>query len=790
MPRIETNDFAISNLGSLSSRYRLYRIRGLNREHSEYYANRQHVIRKLSYALKKPVTVIERGEVPHLVVRDDAGEVTSPMMLVRTPVYFDPVGDTFEVDYALRSPSNDEICLRFLQFMLQEPLNSQSDLWQPKSGGAFFRKTFVHSTETIAHHVGFAVRVVLGPDGGLALRVHVANKYVSRAPLPARLTHDNFAEWKSRHFIYHFGHRWYEIRAFGLSDMNVMEYPIPTNDGWKPLLEYVVEQSRKPIPPELVQVPDDGSVVSYLDQRRDERGVPAALCYQVYGAHDPGMEYLHRKSLIPPHARRYLTLDFVRQYLTSLRFGGAKIEVDTEPIAVPARMFNIPDFRFGNGTVLSVRGSKGALNVGLDRLGVTRAALLRDPKVGFYHREPLDRQYLVLPQSVHESYGARFIEDLRNAVDDMYPQEHGYDLEIVTYNDRVKKTFAHQGNAIMEAVRAKCRKPGYAVVMIHHTSAKALREEDQLAAMVTRELRDLNIVAAVIHSAMGRESYVLGRGRNGQPEYFPRESARKRLSGYLRNVALNKVLLTNQRWPFVLETPLHADITIGIDVKHNTAGLIVMGRNGEKLRALCRESRQKERLREDQTEKYLVEIINEEAASRDRPARVIAVHRDGKAFPSEIKGARKAIEYLKKAGVIDADATLTIFEIAKSQQAPARFFEVSERDGECLVDNPQIGLYRIVGDDGYLCTTGRAFPRAGTVEPLHVRRVEGPLSLEDGLEDVFGLSTLALTKPDDCTRYPVTIKLNDRLLGEQATAYDADALEFSGAASEEEEAIV
>jgi len=44
MPRIETNDFAITNLDALSSRYRLYRIKGLNRDHSEYYANRQHII--------------------------------------------------------------------------------------------------------------------------------------------------------------------------------------------------------------------------------------------------------------------------------------------------------------------------------------------------------------------------------------------------------------------------------------------------------------------------------------------------------------------------------------------------------------------------------------------------------------------------------------------------------------------------------------------------------------------------------------------------------------------------
>jgi hypothetical protein len=787
MPRIETNDFAIANLESLSSRYRLYRIKGLNRDHSEYYLNRQHIIRKLGFSLRKPVTIIDRGGIPHLVVRDDAEEIASPMSLVRAPVFFEAIGDSFKVDYTVRSPENDEICVRFLQFMLQEPLYSDPTLWQPRAGAAFFEKTFVHSTDTISHHVGFAVRVVLAPDSGLALRVHVASKYVGRRPLPMCISRDQFEQWRGRHFVYHFGHQWYEIRAAGLSDLNVMQYPIPIEGGWQPLLEYVVQKSRKPIPPELAGVSCNASVINYLDNQNSERGAPAALCYQVYGAHDRGMEQLQRKSLIPPYARRSLTLDFVKNYLTRLWFGKVKLHVNTKPIEIPAQMFSVPDFKFGNGTVLSIRGTAGAQHVSLDKLGVTRAALLRDPTAGFYHTEPLDRQYLILPQSVFESYGSRFVEDLSAAVDELYPQEHDYKPEIVTYNDRVKKTFAHQGNAILDAVSVKCKNPGYAVVMIHRTSERTVRSEDQLAAMVIRKLRDLNITAAAIHSAVGQDSYVLGRGISGQPAYFPRQDARRKLIGYMRNVALNKVLLTNQRWPFVLATPLNADITIGIDVKHHTAGLIVVGRSGEKLRSFCRTSRQKEKLRADQMESYLIEIITDEKTSRTDLARVIVLHRDGRMFSSEIEGARKAIERLKKMGVIALDATLTILEIAKSPQAPARFFEISEKDGIEIEDNPQIGMYRIVGkSEGYLCTTGRAFPRAGTVEPLHVKLIEGPLPIEKCLEDVYSLSALALTKPDDCTRYPITMKLNDRFLGEEATEYDADNLEFDGDMNEDD----
>src|SRR5262249_13342261 len=161
--------------------------------------------------------------------------------------------------------------------------------------------------------------------------------------------------------------------------------------------------------------------------------------------------------------------------------------------------------------------------------------------------------------------------------------------------DRVPRTVVRQGRQILEAVKEQCTKPGYAVVMIHHTDDRSPRREDQLAALVVRELRDrYDLPAAVIHSAMGQESYILEDRDGGGPRYLVRGDSRNRFDGYLRNVALNKVLLTNERWPFVLATPLHADVIIGIDVKHNSAGFTIIGKNGGRVRTLSRKSRQKE----------------------------------------------------------------------------------------------------------------------------------------------------------------------------------------------------
>jgi len=790
MGRVETNVFAITNLAELSTRYRLYRIKGLHREQDEYYQNLQTITRKLSYTLQAPVASIERDETPFLVIPTGAGDPPSPFPLVRTaPALFEAVPGAFQLDYTLRSPENDLICLRFVQFLIQVPLYKRSELWQPGAGEAFFQKSGEQAGRDLLRYTGFSVRAVATPTGGIGLCVDVTGKIVSRNPLPIHLSRNAFHHWKGRHCVYHYGHQWYEIRIDALSDLNATEYRVQKDGRYMPILEYAFAESRKPLPKELAEVPHDASVVIYHNNRAEERGALAPLCYPVIGPDDEGGRGHHRQTILPPHIRRRMVKDFASRYLQRLAFGDVYLQISEEPLAVPARMFAVPDLEFGGETILSVKGTPGARSVSLDELGRARLNLLQDKEAGFYDRDPLDRQYIILPRSVYESYGERYLDDLKHSVDSLFHSSEGYAPTIVSYNDSVPKTFPHQGKAILAAVQEKCRKPGYAVVMIHETTDHHLREEDQLAAMVVRELRKQDIIASVIHSNVGQECYHLVAGPDGEPMYEPRRERQGKLTGYLRGVALNKILLANQRWPFILAERLHADITIGIDVKNHTAGLVIVGKNGGEIRSLLRTSRYKEQLFGNQLENLLIEILHKELTSRTEPCRTIVLHRDGRAYLSEIEQAKRAIAALKRDGTLDPDATLTILEIPKSSPARLRLFEVFARqNGREQVENPQVGYYVMINEaEAYLCSTGRAFPRPGTVQPLHVRRVYGDLPLEQCLEDIYFLTVLAWTRPEDCTRYPITIKLNDRYLSEDATEYNEESLEQAISAEEGEE---
>jgi len=212
MTALETNVFPVTNLGELSAGYRLYRVRGLRSEQAEFYQNLQALVRRLSYRLHSPVTAVSVDGEPHLAVREGDPEPPSPVSLVRATAYLDRVPGTLRLDFASRSPETDPICLRFLQFVLQEPLRRDARLWQPSSGRPYFFKDPCHRQNGVSQYRGFAIRVVLTPDGGLGLCVDVKHAFGSETPLPVQLGRREFRRFQGQHCIYRMGHQWFDVR--------------------------------------------------------------------------------------------------------------------------------------------------------------------------------------------------------------------------------------------------------------------------------------------------------------------------------------------------------------------------------------------------------------------------------------------------------------------------------------------------------------------------------------------------------------------------------------------------
>ena len=584
MNLIQTNIFPILNLEGLTASYRVYRIRGLQVDHAEYFQNRQAIAKRMSFTLRTPALVLESTDGPTLIVRSDADSPESSLDLVRTTVYFDQAGEIYDVDFRSTDPQHRQIAIRFLQFMLQAPLSTHPMLWQPGAGKAFYEKRGESDRNNITRYTGFSARVMATPEGGLGLCVDVASKFVSSTALPDGITRSEFRRYKGRSVVYRYGHRWYEVHLHEISDLALSEYKIPGESC--SLLDFIVREVQKPAPPEIGRLRPTSSVLLYQTNTGQLRGAPAALCFPVLDSFQ-APRFAGKKRLYDPHERRQLTQKFLSEYVSKLSFGRVHLSVGTTAVSTEQKIFQVPDLEFGNGRILSTCGTPGAQHVSLDSLGHVRATLLRDKNAGFYSRGPLGRQLFFIPQSIIETCGTQFLQDLRKATDEMYPSDSGYQPQTIVYNDRVGRTFIEQGKSILEAARESVNKPAYAVVMIHETRGGALRQHDQLAALVTRKLGEMDICASVIHTNVALQAYELQTTSHGA-RYVPRRDRTGRLSGYLRNVALNKILLTNERWPFVLASKLEVDLTIGIDVKRNTVGFTLVSGRGHLIRVrLC-----------------------------------------------------------------------------------------------------------------------------------------------------------------------------------------------------------
>ncbi len=781
MSGIETNVFPITNLRDLRSRYRLYRIRGLSADHEEYDPNIQTLIRKLSFALRSPVAAIQRDGAPHLALHEDAPDPPSPYPLIRATAVFERTDELLTLDYEHPTPETDALRARFLQFAIEGALFNNRHFWQPKAGNPFFDRTPLLEKDGVCVYRGYAVRIVGMEGGGLGVCVDVQHKYVSRSPLPADLKREDFCQYKNGRCVYHYGQNWYEVRLHDHTGLSVSEQLLSSGDGpVVSLLQYIMDHAPKPLSREVTDLPATSPAVKYVTGREEVRYAAAALCYPVFDTSDARIRRMHRETILPPPTRRQHIHAFVRAHLARVRLRGMTVAVSSVPLTAPKRVFLPPDLAFGHGTIYSVRNTSGATYVSLDRLGPTRLNALFTRDVGPFASKPLDRQYLILPKSVWESHGPAFLRDLQRVMNDLYPQEFPYSPTPIVYEDHYPKTYTAQGRAILAAVDAQRLEPGYGIVMIHETVDRKNREHDQLAAMVMRELRDRELFVSVIHTTVSTESYALPPIAPPGTDYQPVRGKQGKLNGYLRNVAITKILLTNERWPFVLATPLHADMTIAVDVQLNTACFAFFGKSGSDIRTVQKTSTQKERLSKAQVRQTILEVLRQEVGLGRKEIRSLVIQRDGRLYATEIAGIREAVRILVAEGDLPTNVSLNFVEIPKRSAAPVRLFELSPRPGgREVADNPQVGSYYVAGaQDGYICTTGREFSHPGTANPLHVRDVDGTMRIEHILEDIYALACLAWTRPEDCSRNPISLKLADIRLREHAGGYDEDALEY------------
>jgi len=788
MRQIETNIYLIENLEQLKCKYRLYEVKGLPAESDDYDKNVQLLVTTLTNLTRSPCISYKTNEGTFVAQLEGFPELPVTISLVRTVVKLEKLQGLKELRFDALDALTENLAQRFLQGIIQGKLYNNPALWQPSSGHPFYNKSPDQEFRRMSNDVdlfrGFTIRVIALPSSRIGLCVDVRSKYVSRNTLPTKIGREECKEkYEGMNCVYEYGNRWYEIKIAGLNNQNASAQTVlPDNVS---LFDDVHRKAGNFKSQALLALPKDCSVLIYYNNSGEQRNVPSGLCRQAYGTEHPQVSQFHFKTIKKPHIRRDEINFVVDRNLRDLTFGSVKIRLAEKPLVITEERLIIPDLEFGRNKILSVRGTQNAISCSLSEFPFKKRELLYSNEAGVLAKKKLDRQYIIFPKSVNESFGPKVIEDIHKEFERLFLPEDGvsYAPILIVYDDSIQKSIYTVAKTIINAVEENDAKNGFGLVMIPEIKSKRMKKEDELANIVMRELREREIYVSVIHSRISTESHEFGTLDNGRQGWRLVSDIRQqgKYKGYIKNVVLNKVLILNSCWPFGLKTPLNADLVIGIDVKNKTAGFTVVRKNGSDITFYSSTSEQKERLGKKHICSKIVEILNQEYATLPSTVKHITIHRQGKLFSCEKEGIMQALSNASKSGRIRQDYDCTFAEIKSTSRFPFRLFAVEPMSGgqKDMVYNPVAGTYMLVSEkEAFVCTTGPPYEHGGTTKPLHVVKVDGAFDVRKIAEDAFYLANLTWTKIDDCSRLPLTIKMNDIRLREFAGEYSHDALEF------------
>ena len=794
------NVYPIENLSSLKCAYRLHRVRGIGRLHDGYEADARRLCTALGRLTCSPCEPVrDRNGRGGLLVAQPADSKPLPSefdMGGSGRVLIEPVGGEKVIDFARMGADDEHLAARFVKFYADGSLCRDGRLWTTGSGGPFYQKKPdgpPGAKPAVESYTGIRYSPMAAQGGRMGICADVTTAYAEGRTLDARLTEAQFDEVRGRHCICEYAHTWYAVRIEGLGDLSVSETQI-SGTGMS-LFDHLHKRAGGRVPPTLRDLPPDGAVITCKTAAGETRSVPAGLCRLVPDQRGHGIGPARSSGIGSPSARKEAIDFMVGTYLSSIPFGGSTIRLSGSMLGVDVRRLEPPDLRFGRGRALSVRGTAGAVQEPLADIGRAKQRMLHSAAAGYFSQKALDRQYLMLPASAYNEYGGQYISDVKAEFRRTYSPsgEFRYDPIVVSYDDGSGDGGASKGDdrdrahalgrSVAKTARAECR-PGYALVVIPRLGQARAGGEDLLASIVTEKLRGRGMRPSIAHTDAPSRHY-RGARAGGRP------SARH--GAYMANLVLNKILLLNSCWPFVLDAPLNADMTVGIDVRDDAAGFAIAMGDGRTYGFYASRSSQGEKLGRRHLAHVLRRILGGElrgaggsnggggggggGGDAPRPIRNVVVHRNGTAFDSELDGIADALDALAGEGAVDPGYDCNVVEIARTTAAPARLFDESPAGA---IGNPLIGTYMASGDSAVLCTTGPPYERAGTPRPIRATRVRGGMDFGLVLEDLFALASLTWTRIDDCSRLPITIKMADMRLREVAGRYDRDAFEFGG----------
>jgi hypothetical protein len=677
-----------------------------------------------------------------------------------------PAKESITIRYDTFTPESWPLIRAVLEFHFRTPLMHDRSLWSTDSRSYFLRKPrdkdFKLRSLRIDVYDGFTYSFV-PYQGRICLCVDVSKRYLSAN----WLADSEVPVARGSRALYHYGDQWYavEVQSASTHSIRDLRFKDRYTGQMTDVYTHTVNRWREELP-EFVSRLNPNSHGLIFRTAGDGTDKYGALCLAkaILGTRDERVQQVHHHSILPPDVRLDRIQDVVKTHFSGATLNGAVgVQVSESPVSADRKVFAVPDHLFGNGHILKV----GQQGVGLENLGRARRRVLEDPAVGLFTTTPFDSQYLIAPNSL----GREIIRDLKSQFEQTMGRLTGqsYQTRLVTYDDSKSKAMNDQTTAVKNGLDSVQASSGYAFLVLPPGCNPKLHD-------AVKRLLWPHIQAQCASGDNIRSFYSASTKED-------EERVAKRYSAYLRHAALG-MLQINRKWPWVLATPLHYDVHVGIEVQNRKVGLTFVYGGGKEYLFRVAKSNHSEKLSARLLKTELYAALKEDLRAFGVHPRSIVFHRGGRSFPGEVYGIRLAMLELQKEGVLSQGCEWGVVELHRKSARGLRVF-----DGDSSrVNNPQIGTFSVINESsGVVCTTGTPFLRKGTASPVQVTMVEGALDVGLVLRDTFNLSHLAWSSPEMCSRLPVTLRLADQFLKPLAAQIDDELVQYGDDMADEDD---
>jgi hypothetical protein len=741
--------------------------------------------KKVAFGQELPVAIIRGGERPLLAVAADRPVKRCEYQLTPHVATLRPQDEIHSVAFSNLDDTTRGIALSFLGWELRGRLYGHRDLW--RSGpNTFFRKKPVNNDPRRIFDVygGFSPRFLF-VEGRLHIAVPVIYCYTDSQWADTAFDNRTIQRLGGRKMLYHFGPQIYPVkfqRRTGKTLRAQQFCPEGTNTTAN-VFDWTVEKAGEA--PAGRRLDPESPAIQYRNVGNEEERYGAlSLCKLMLNNDDPRVARSRREHQRTPRERIESATGIVNTFLAGISLSGVRLNLGSLPRSAPAKHFDYPEIRFGNGRVLRISKVSHCGGVLLKDLARTRAAMLEDKGVGFAVLSELDDQVLIAPRSL----SVPVVNDLKARIETMVSSliRKPYTLQLVRYNDENKRTLRDQVKAVVSSLNEFGIEGGRGVLVLppgsqpdlHNYIKKNLRNRVQFQCMSAEK-----VAGFYQNNGNGHNHH---NGARPVQNQVVRPAPENKFRSYLLNMVMG-LMIVNRQWPWLLNKPTHYDAYIGLDVLDHTAAFTFLYEGGAVCAMRDQESSHKEKLSRELVAKLVYEGLKQDLPDLDEPPRSIVLRRDGRLFESEWLGFLEAIKKLVAEGLLPGEVLTGAVEVPKHYSYGIRLVE-SDMNG---LQNPALGAWETFTEsEGIVCTTGWPFNIPGTVEPLVVRVVRGNLNLARIFEDTFGLSQLCWPVPTACMRLPIDLKLCDEHLRAFAGRADEDNALFGGTLENDEEPLL